>query len=313
MKLTILLLLFSFFAFAQNAKHEVRVSEKTTVRLGDPIRLGILISGQINDYEMSSKIYNLVVFEPMTSEGERTFQSEELALAIRRKLSFQDLQRLSVKIPETFKVIAKRNYLYPSDISRDIKERAQALCRECEIEFDDLRIPNINTKEEVLQVRLDTQSLKAAGSFLLPLQVETSKTRNVFWVTGKISFFKDAPVAKRMILSNERIAASDFEIKKVNVSFAKDGIPSLQDLAGKMSARNLSVGQPIFVADLKKEPAAVRGQMMKVLVGTESFEVVSSGVAEEAGAIGDMIRVKSQESQKILSGVLVDKGTVRIQ
>lgn len=313
MKIAVLITLLSLYSFAQVGRHEVRVSEVNTVRVGDPIRLGTLINHQIDDAEISAKIYNLVVLEPFTSEGEKVFQSEELALALRKKLSFQDLQRVAVKIPETFKIKARRNYLYPSDISREIKEKALALCRDCQIEFDDLRIPDMNTKEEILQVRLETQNLKSAGSFLLPLQVETSKTRNVFWITGRLSFYKEAPVAKRMILSNERIAASDFEIKRVNVSYAKDGIPNLQDLAGKISARNLSVGQPIFMADLKKEPAAVRGQTMKVLVGSDNFEVASTGTAEESGSVGDMIRVKSHDSQKVLSGVLVDKGTVRIQ
>jgi flagella basal body P-ring formation protein FlgA len=298
---------------AQAERAEVRVAEKSTVRVGEPVRLGNLISGQIQDTELSNRIYNLVVFDAITSEEEKSFQSEELALILRQKLSFQDLQRLSMKIPEVVRVRAQRNYLHAGDIVREISEQAKRICTDCSMEFDDLKIPELKVREEVLQTRLETQNLKAAGSFLLPLQVETSQGRSVYWVTGKISFFKEAPVAKRLIRSGERLSEADVEMKKINVSFNKDGAPTLQELAGKISLRTITMGQPVFVSDLKKEPAATRGQIIKILIGDENFEVVSAGTAEEGGGIGDVIKVKSSETQKLLSGVLVEKGTVRVQ
>lgn len=305
------ILVFAIGAWAERA--EVRVAEKSTVRVGEPVRLGNLISGQIADGDLSNKVYNLVVFDPITSEEEKVFKSEELALILRQKLSFQDLQRLSMKIPDQVRVQAKRNYLHAGDIIREISEQAKAICQACSIEFDDLKIPDLKLREEVLQTHLETQNLKAAGSFLLPLQVVTSQGKAVYWVTGRLSFFKDAPVAKRMIRAGERILDSDVEMKKINISFAKDGAPTMAELNGKISLRTITMGQPVYMNDLKKEPAATRGQIIKILIGDENFEVMSSGTAEEAGSIGDVIKVKSSETQKLLSGVLVEKGTVRVQ
>ncbi len=313
MKFLFLLVFILFFSWARADRAELRVSEKSTVRVGDPVRLGNLIQGEIGNKELENKIYDLVVFDPLTSEGEHVFQSEELALTLRRKLSFQDLKRLSLKIPETFTLAAKRNYLYAGDIKREIAARASEICSECLIEFEDLNIPELKSREEILQTRLEVQSLKKAGSFLIPLAVSTSQGRHVYWVTGQVSFSKIAPVAKRLLRPGEPISQSDFEMKKVDVSFAKDGFVRSEELAGKVAARTLTVGQPIYSSDLKKELAAQRGQMVKILVGGETFEIVSSGTAEEAGSVGDMIKVKSTETLKMLSGVLVDKGTVRVQ
>lgn len=313
MKWMALALLSLCFSLARAAKFEVRVADKTTVRTGDPVRLGTLISGQIEDKELSDKIYDLVVFEPLTSEGEHVYRSEELALTLRRKLSFQDLQRLSMKIPEQFAIRAKRNYIYPADLIREITQAAQRVCGDCTVQFDDLKVPEIKAKDEILQTRLETQPLKAAGSFLLPLITETSNGKNVFWVTGRISFYKLAPVARRLLQSNEALSQNDFEFRKVDVSFARDGVPTGDELIGKTLSRTISIGQPIFAGDLKKEVAARRGQMVKILVGGEAFEIATSGVAEEGGSIGEVIRVKSDDTKKMLSGVLVDKATVRIQ
>jgi len=311
--LVTLIAIFISVSRAQAERFEVRVASISTVRVGEPVRLGNLIVGQIQDLELSNKIYNLVVFEAITSEEEKIFRNEELALILRQKLSFQDLQKLSMKIPENVRVRAQRNYLHAGDFIREISEQAKGLCAGCVIEFDDLKIPVLKLREEVLLTRLDVQNLKAAGSFLLPLQVETSNGKSVYWVTGKLSFFKEAPVAKRMIRSGDRFSENDVEMKKINVSFAKDGSPSLQELNGKIAIRTITMGQPIFMNDLKREPAATRGQIIKILVGDESFEVSSTGTAQEAGGIGDVIKVKSSDTQKMLSGVLIEKGTVRIQ
>jgi flagellar basal body P-ring formation protein FlgA len=305
--------LFISTSLAWAERFEVRVAEKSTVRVGEPVRLGNLIVGKIQDAELSSRIYNLVVFDAITSEEEKSFKSDQLALMLRQKLSFQDLQRLSMKIPDMVKVRAQRNYLHAGDLMREISDQAKVLCTGCTIEFDDLKVPDLKIREEVLQTHLEVQNLKSAGSFLLPLQVETSQGKSVYWVTGRLAFYKEAPVAKRMIRAGERISDGDVEVKKINVSFAKDGAPTLEELAGKISTRMITMGQPILAGDLKKEPAATRGQAVRILVGNDSFEVVSSGTAEESGSIGDVIRVKSTDTQKLLSGVLVDKATVRVQ
>lgn len=313
MKSVFFLIAALFLSWAFASKSEVRIAEKSTVRVGEPIRLGLLIQDQIADQELSDRIYNLVIFEALTEETEKTYESEELALTLRQKLSFQDLQRLSMKIPDQFKIQARRDFLSQTDIMREISKEASRRCLGCTIEFDDLKLPEMKIKGEILQVRLETQPLKGAGSFLLPLIIETSQGKNALWVTGKISFYKSAPVAKRLLRANERITSDDFEMRKVDVSFAKDGIPTADSLAGKMAARILTVGQPIFAGDLKKEPAAVRGQSVKILIGNENYEIATSGTAEEAGSIGDLIKVKSSETKKLLTGVLVDKGVVRLQ
>lgn len=292
---------------------EVRVAEKSTVRVGDPIRLGTLLIGKIEDSALLNRIYDLVVFEAMTSEESRTIKSEELALILRKKLSFLDLQLLSVKIPETFTLRSQRNFIYPADIAREISQQSLVVCAGCTIELQELHLPEIKTQQEILKVRLETKSIHQAGSFLLPLYIETSQGNLHHWVTGRLSFFREGPVTTRMIPVGDRISSSDFTIQKINVTFAKDGAPLPPDLIGKLAGRTLNVGQPIFFGDLKKEPAALRGQMVKIIIGSESMEVTASGIAEENGNLGDRIKVKSSDTQKILSGLLVEKGTVRIE
>jgi flagella basal body P-ring formation protein FlgA len=67
------------------------------------------------------------------------------------------------------------------------------------------------------------------------------------------------------------------------------------------------------MVDLKREPAAQKGQMVQALIGTEEYEISASMLAEENGFVGDTVKVKNTETKKILSAVVVAKGLVKIQ
>ena len=53
--------------------------------------------------------------------------------------------------------------------------------------------------------------------------------------------------------------------------------------------------------------------MVTAIVGNNSFEVVISAEAQEAGSVGDVVKVKNLDSQKVFAGKIVDRGVVRIE
>lgn len=305
------LLLLESFAWA---KGTLQVAELSTVRIGDPIRLSVLATAEDVDQELLAKLNNIVVLEAVQKEGQFEFPSSEVALALRKKLSFQELQRITLKIPETVKVRAKRNHIYQADLRNQVLSVATDQCGlKCEITFSDFRSPELNANYEVLSYRLETASLRGVGSFVLPLQVETSQGRLQLWVTGALRARKEALVAKRLISVGQTVDEADVQMKMVDVTFAKDGTPSIEDLRGRIAARMINAGQTIYFSDLKKAIAATRGQPVKIVIGDGEFEVTTQGLAVDAGSIGDQIKVKSADTNKLLSGELIDKGVVKVE
>ncbi|MNT63290.1 flagellar basal body P-ring biosynthesis protein FlgA [compost metagenome] len=137
--------------------------------------------------------------------------------------------------------------------------------------------------------------------------------RNVKWITGNIRVAKLTPVANRLISQGERLQSSDLRLEMIDVSFAKDAGIRMEDVQGKIAVRSIPVGSPVWVSDLKREPAALRGQMIRGLLGDESFEITVNIQAEESGFIGDTIKCKNLDTKKIVSGVVLEKGLVKIQ
>lgn len=309
----ILILGLSFFAHLVFAKVEVRVAELSTVRLGEVVRLGQISHGLEKNMEVAVRLYNTVVIDAVQTEGVQKISSSQIAMALRAKLSVQDLNQISLKLPETISLNVQRNFVPTNDLKLQILTQAWETCKPCDPVIEDLKFPNLTSKEEILAFRLETSQLQRAGGFLLPLTFETSKGRTQHWVSGRLSIEKEAPVAKRLIGIGERITESDYELKKISFGFSRDGIPTVAELNGKIAARPLMLGQVIYQANVKKESAIERGQILRVVTGTEEFEIHSSGVAEQSGAIGDLIKFKMTETNKMMSGVLVEKGVVRVE
>ncbi|MEN0058183.1 MAG: flagellar basal body P-ring formation chaperone FlgA, partial [Bdellovibrio sp.] len=190
---------------------------------------------------------------------------------------------------------------------RQIANVLKARCNECEYRISVQSTPTPAGK----QWNLDFSQLSPKGSFLLPLREGNSQ--QIKWVSGTIQVSRLTPVALRMILQGERIQPEDVKMAMTDVTHAKDGIVRLEDIQGQVAARTLTVGTPVWMGDLRREPAARRGQVVKALIGTEAFEISTTMQAEESGFIGDFIKVKNTETQKTLSGLIIEKGVVKLQ
>lgn len=298
-------------AFA--AKMEVQIPEFSTVRRGEAIRLGQVTELKSRDWELNNRLKETILYPAINELGEYRVSSREVAVSIRNRLSFQDLQRVNFSIPETLVFKVKENHLPESSIRFDIAKRAQELCAECEAELDDLRIPDIKTSGEILSTHLDVNQLKTGGAFLLSYLVETSKGRVQYWVTGRIQFYRKAWTTKRVLPSTDKISEKDIEEKRVQVTYLNDALPSREELLGRSLNRMVPMGHLIVVGDIKKEPMLVRGQTIKIILGEGAIEVTTQGVSEEIGFMGEMVKVKTMDHKKTLTGIVVDKGVVKIE
>jgi flagella basal body P-ring formation protein FlgA len=299
------------FVFAN--ENTVNVLEASTVRLGDDIKLGQVAEINIDDPDFRSKIYDLVIYPATTDAKAFEIPSEELALTIRQRLSFSDLKKISVKIPTMVKIKPQKNYLSTADFGHQIITAVQSHCHPCRVKLTELKLPTIPKDEEILRLSLHTSEIKDNNSFVLPLIVESSRGRSNFWVNSKVNVFKKAPVAKRLIRAGELIGENDFDIKEVNTTYAKDGVPTPEFVNTKVANRIIQAGETIYFNDVRKVPDLFRGQVVKILVGTETFEITTTGTAEQDGNIGDRVKVRNDANKKSVTGQVTEKGTVKLE
>lgn len=308
MKLLFVLLFFSLQVFARpevSIPGSVEISQRELLRLGDIA----VVSGGTE--ELLSLIESVVLREDSRELLlSQYLSSQEILTKVRTLIaSREDLHRLNpiFKIPSQVKVSFSSTPISRQEVERKIHNTLKARCNACEykISIQSTPVPSENNWE------LDFTQFSPKGGFLLPLR--DGNQAQLKWISGTIRVSQLTPVATRLILQGERVQPADVHMALTDVTFARDGVLRLEDIQGQMVARSLPVGSPIWKTDLQREPAAKRGQIVKALLGAESFEISVNMQAEENGFLGDLIKVKNLDNKKILSGLIVEKGVVKLQ
>lgn len=307
-KLVFVLFFFSLQALARPeviVPEDVEVSQRPLLRLSD---IANVIGG---NEELLSFLETIIIRED--ARGlllSQHLESSEILNKVREAMKSQEgLKKLnpSFKIPTQVKVNFSSMPISRQEMTRRIQNVLKARCNECEYKVSIQSTPTPAQK----QWDLDFTQLSGKGGFLLP--VRDGDQKQIKWISGTIRVSQLTPVTTRLILQGERVQPTDVQLVMTDVTFSKDGVLRLADIQGQLAARSLPIGTPVWTSDLKREPAAKRGQIVKALLGDESFEISTTMMAEDNGFVGDLIKVKNPETQKVLSGLVIEKGVVKLQ
>lgn len=283
----------------------VEISQRELLRLSD---IAVVTNG---NEELLASLEEIVLREDARELLlSQHLNSQEILSKVRTAMSTQESLRglkPTFKVPAQVKVTFANTPVSREEVERKILNVLRSRCNACEykITIQSTPIPAQKNWE------LDFTQLTAKGGFLLPLR--DGSQGQIKWISGTIRASQLTPVTTRLILQGERVQLEDIRMVMTDITFAKDGVLRPEDIQGQLAARSLSVGSPVWMNDLKREPAAKRGQTVKAMLSDETFEISVNMQAEENGFVGDMIKVKNLETKKILSGLVIEKGVVKLQ
>ena len=205
-----------------------------------------------------------------------------------------------------------------------------ALFREvCALSFDELqdviateickREKNPNIKIELshhkdLENRDDISygsiNIQNTGKFVANVFLEKKK----YLLHGSFYKYVSIPVVKRKIIKGQMISEDDVEMKDLAVSSLPPSvIMQTDEVIGKMAKRNLEINTPLKKNDVKKHVIVARGDLVTLKFVRRNLEIKTLATALNAGGIGDLIKVKIQDSNKIMLGEIIDSSTVKIR
>ena len=119
-------------------------------------------------------------------------------------------------------------------------------------------------------------------------------------------------VAQRALPAGIRIDQSNFTLKQMTHGTPSDYLRKLSGLEYMATNKRLDVGKILRERDLRKAKLVRRNEPIKLIYKTQSFSIDAKGVALADGYFGSRIKAKNLESSLIVSGVVVDYGTISI-
>jgi flagella basal body P-ring formation protein FlgA len=200
---------------------------------------------------------------------------------------------------------------------KKLKEELRSKCSGCELQLRGYEYPRELVKLDSRDLRswvLMARSERPRGSFAVPLQLDfAGGKRQTVMLTGMAEYWRTVPVLNRSLNVGEKIRESDFNLERRNVSFSFDEPAVMSEVEGAVTARGMRAGEPLMRGLLRREQVVKYGDIVRVLVGGDTYSISTEGIAQSAAALGETVQVRVGKNRKMISGVLKEKGLVEIQ
>ena len=169
---------------------------------------------------------------------------------------------------------------------------------------------DVENSVAISAINFDPNSNRFAAILVAPADGPPIIQRNVF---GTVYEMAQIPVPKRLISAGATISADDLEWQPVHLRrLAGNSLTDAEQLIGRVAKRPLKAGQILRQSDVAVSPVIRKNDLIRLVVKTGQMTLSVQGKALQDAALGQTIRVMNVNSNRQLSGTVVDAGTVAV-
>ena len=133
------------------------------------------------------------------------------------------------------------------------------------------------------------------------------------YVPVSVAIMKSVVTANRQISKGEILSRADLELQEQDVARLRRGYySSIDQILGKKVKRRLKIGSILQPGQLLEPHAVKRGSEVTILADTAVVQVRMSGKAVSNGAIGDLVKVVNDSSNRHIEALVVAPGVVKV-
>lgn len=147
-----------------------------------------------------------------------------------------------------------------------------------------------------------------------PISVAMFFAAELLRISAPLAAEREFPVPRITIYPGDRIDDSLLEERGLSYDAGAERgfILSRAEAAGKIARRTLLPGQPIPLLALDNPKVVVIGAQVKIVFSESGLVITAFGMAMQAGGVGDLIRVRNQDSGLTVSGRIQADGSIRV-
>lgn len=295
------------------ARIEIRTLNSVEISLKDRITMADLVEYEPSDQEQSQELensLNQIVVKNLGGDEGPVIKLHREEILLKYKLAIQSDEKLNkinpiLNLTDDVDVRISNEILSKKELERHMLKVLHQKCKTCSYKIEFTSVP----QPESPFWSIDYDKTSEKGPFLLSVKDGTK----ILYVSGKITVTQKIWVTKRPVSMGSSIQIEDLEERNMDITQFRERPLDLAEILGKKSAMILAQDQPLFYSQLQKEYLAYRGQPISGTLSSENMKISLQLQAEENGFLGDLIKVKNMQTQKISLGKIIEKGVVEIQ
>jgi len=133
------------------------------------------------------------------------------------------------------------------------------------------------------------------------------------YVSAKIDVFGPVLVARQPVPRGTPLRESDLELVERNLSNLPYGYYSdPQPVIDQLAKRTIAAATVVTPSMLQAPKLVRRGELVSVIAETGVLKIRTRGKALGDGKAGDLVRVRSEGSRRVVDGVVISPGVVKV-
>ncbi len=198
-----------------------------------------------------------------------------------------------------------------SEVERVLSERGESRRRE------------INTMQRLTGVKLPEGQIDVRISMPTSINyVGVTPVRARIFINGKV--YRDVNIAMtvrvfdNVIIANHDLridvafSEADFRLAEVAIDGRNEFVKNFADIKGLVPLRYITAGSPVTKNYFQTPVVVEYNQPIRIIVRHNGLQVSAKGFALSRGRIGQMIKIKNESSQKIVSARIIDANTAEV-
>ena len=129
----------------------------------------------------------------------------------------------------------------------------------------------------------------------------------------KTALYSKVYVASKLLSKDIPISEKDLELRRQDKTLLHHGFyVDASEIVGKIPKKPIQSGSLLTPDLLQVSQVIKRGDMVTIIVSLGGLTVKSQGQAMESGVVGDVIKVKNDQSKRVIEGVVASAGVIKI-
>jgi len=133
------------------------------------------------------------------------------------------------------------------------------------------------------------------------------------YVSARIDVFGPVLVARQPVPRGTALRESDMELVERNLSNLPHAYYSdPQPVIGQLAKRTIAAATVVTPSMLQAPKMVKRGELVSVIAETGTLKIRTRGKALGDGKAGDLVRVRAEGSRRVVDGVVISPGVVKV-
>ncbi|RMD87321.1 MAG: flagella basal body P-ring formation protein FlgA [Candidatus Dadabacteria bacterium] len=318
MKRTISILFILFFGMLQTSAADRRygvriIGREVSVVQGSEFTVGDIAEIKAGEgfKEKAARIAKVKIGDSPTAGRKATVKASTVLSAIRE--SGITLDSVGYFLPKTF-VVKRDSRILSQD---EIKAAIQEFLRKTDpgtlvsrvIIDKALEVPSGEIALKVDQISGEGRE----GAYRITAVLPEGTEHYSFLVKALLEKWVNVPIARYSIRKGQVVGEGDVALARLNIkALPPDIIVYPEEVLGREVRRQIKSGQVFRKRELRIPPLIKTGERVTVIYEKGLLTATATGIAIQEGIKGDLIRVRNEDSHRVIMARIAEPGIVRI-